>query len=161
MVKLKHYSRIFAIQAIYQSFIKDVSFLVCLEDFTGLISEDIENYSKKGSKDTVFPKIASLLFLHPEYFTEISAYAEELIIGVENNKKTFLDFLDKSDKKRSVDRIDYSVLAILLVAMYEIDYISDLDFRVSMDEAIELCKEYSDENSPKYVNAILQSFLEK
>jgi len=161
MIKLKHYSRILAIQGIYQSLIKDVPFNRGLENVFDIISEDLEIYEEERSpKDMRFSKLTELLFKHPDYMVEIQAYAEELTEGVENNKNSLLEFLDKSDKNRSVERIDYSVLAIMLVAMFEIKYVEGLDYQVSMNEAIEIAKIYSDEKSPKYINALLQSYLD-
>ena len=162
MIKLKHYSRVLAIQGIYQSLIKDISFGEGLLNVFDIISEDLEIYEEVRSPENIrFPKLTELLYKHSDCLSEIQAYAEELTEGVENNKKFFLDFLDKSDKNRNVERIDYSVLSILFIAMFEMDFVKDLDFQVSMNEAIELAKEYCDAKSPKYINAILQSYLEK
>ena len=162
MIKLKHYSRLLAIQGIYQSLIKNIPFNKGLENVFEIISEDLEIYEDvKSPKDIRFPKLNELLYMHPDYMAEIESYSEELVAGIEDKRKVLFDFLDKNDKSRSVGRIDYSVLSILLIAMFEMDYVEDLDYQVSMNEAIELAKEYCDEKSHKYINAILQSFLEK
>ena len=63
MIKLKHYSRILAIQGIYQSLIKDTPFNRGLENVLDIISEDLEIYEEERSpKDMRFPKLTDLFF---------------------------------------------------------------------------------------------------
>ena len=65
--------------------------------------------------------------------------------------------------KFEVDQLPLVNLAILLVALYEIFGASfdDIPDRVSLNEAIELAKRYSDPASKNFINGILHSVLEK
>jgi len=46
---------------------------------------------------------------------------------------------------------------ILRLAIYELNY-TDTPERVVMNEAVELCKTFSDEQSGKFVNGVLSKF---
>ncbi|MDD4705667.1 MAG: transcription antitermination factor NusB [Bacilli bacterium] len=58
----------------------------------------------------------------------------------------------------SIDRIDNIGAAILRMALYEIKY-TDTPPIVVINEAIELCKKYSDDNVRKMVNAVLDKVI--
>ncbi len=63
----------------------------------------------------------------------------------------------KNDWK--IERISKVELAILRVSITEILYIDDVPESVSINEAVELSKKYSDEGSPSFINGLLGSWL--
>lgn len=63
--------------------------------------------------------------------------------------------IEQFSKGWTVDRIAKVDLAILRLAMYEILYRSDIPAEVSINEAIELAKKYSTEDSGAFINGIL------
>ncbi len=86
---------------------------------------------------------------------KLHAFCEELIRGVEE-KRTELDaqlqqFADNWDLKRmgGVDR------NVMRVALFEMLHRPDIPPVVSINEAVELAKELSSEESGKFVNGIL------
>ncbi|MBL4931015.1 transcription antitermination factor NusB [Clostridium paridis] len=56
-----------------------------------------------------------------------------------------------------LDRISKVNLSILRIAVAEILFIEDIPNKVSINEALELTKEYSDEKSVSFVNGVLDS----
>ena len=48
-------------------------------------------------------------------------------------------------------------IAILEVAIAEINYLPEIPFDVTVNEAVDLTKKYSTEKSPSFVNGILVS----
>ena len=64
----------------------------------------------------------------------------------------------KDDWKLS--RISKMDLAILKLAIYEIKF-SDVPYKVSINEAVELAKKYGEDNSKTFVNGILASIVKK
>ena len=56
-----------------------------------------------------------------------------------------------------INRID---LAILRLSIFEIKQ-KVVPYKVAIDEAVELAKEYGSENSPKFVNGVLGTVLQK
>ena len=62
-------------------------------------------------------------------------------------------------KKWTIDRLPKVDLAILRVAVYEIKYRDDIPAGASINEAVDIAKEYSTDNSGKFVNGVLSSVL--
>jgi N utilization substance protein B len=50
---------------------------------------------------------------------------------------------------------------LLRLAMYEISYVNSVPPIVAIDEAVELAKKYSTEESGKFVNGVLASYLKR
>ncbi len=81
--------------------------------------------------------------------------------------------MDKSDTKRTeidkyilrftrdwaFDRLAKVNLAIIRVAICEMLYLSEIPHSVSINEAVELAKKYSDWKAGSFVNGILASIL--
>lgn len=86
-----------------------------------------------------------------EYFT----FAEALIRGVIEN----VDFLDeeiqKLAKNWTFDRIARVDLSILRIAIYELKFCSDIPPIVSINEAVEMGKMFSKDDSKRFINGIL------
>ena len=59
----------------------------------------------------------------------------------------------------AIDRIFKVDLAILLVALYEMMFISSIPKNVSINEALELSKTYSTEKSGSFINGVLSNFV--
>ncbi len=57
----------------------------------------------------------------------------------------------------SLDRMARVDLAIMRVAVFEILYAEDIAGTVSINEAVELAKKYSTQQSPQFINGILDS----
>ena len=63
-----------------------------------------------------------------------------------------------SDEKSKIERISKVNLAILRIAVYEMKYVDDVPDKVALNEAIEICKKYSDEKSVSFVNGVLGAY---
>jgi len=88
-------------------------------------------------------------------------YAIELVDGIVEKK----DIID-SMIKELVDNWDFSRIAkadlsLLRVAIYEIQYRLDIPPVVVIDETLEISKEFSSENSKKFLNGVLDKFISK
>ena len=59
----------------------------------------------------------------------------------------------------SIYRLAKVDLAVLRIAIYEILYREDIPVEVSINEAVETVKKYSTEDSFKFVNGVLGSFV--
>lgn len=59
----------------------------------------------------------------------------------------------------AIDRIYKIDLAILLISSYEILFMEDVPVKVSANEAVELAKTYSTDNSPAFINGIIASVI--
>lgn len=86
-------------------------------------------------------------------------FAKDLINKVVANKKHFDDEIQKRVANWEMDRIALIDKILLMMGMAEINFFPDIPPKVSINEAIEIAKEYSTSNSGKFINGILDSFL--
>jgi N utilization substance protein B len=83
------------------------------------------------------------------------AYTSEIIRGIEKNL-TFIDEkISSVSKDWAFERLAVVDRQLLRIAAYEIYFVGDVPMAVAIDEAIELAKQFSTEDSPKYINGIL------
>lgn len=88
-------------------------------------------------------------------------YIKETITGIKNNQDEILKNIEinlKEDWKLS--RISTIDLSILEIAIYEIKY-SDVPYKVSINEAVELAKKYGEDKSKNFVNGVLASIVKE
>lgn len=82
-------------------------------------------------------------------------FCKELIVGILHAK----DELDKKIAERlenwELSRLHKVDLTILRLAIYEFYYRTDIPPVVSINEAVDLAKEFSNEESGKFINGIL------
>ena len=94
--------------------------------------------------------------LSQEYqLTTEQDYASKTYFGVVNNLDKLNDVIQQHAVGFSIDRIFKVDRAILLVAIYEILFDNTIDYKVSVNEALNLAKKYSTEKSSKFINGIL------
>lgn len=77
--------------------------------------------------------------------------------GVAENLEEIDSYIIKNLKNWTIDRIEKEVLAITRLAIYEIIFDDDIPIKISINEAVELCKQYTDDKGRKFANGILSS----
>lgn len=88
-------------------------------------------------------------------------YIKEVLDGVENNSNEIDGKIEANLVKWKLNRISKINLAILRVCVYEIVYMEDIPVKVSVNEAIELAKKYSEDKAPKFINGVLGNFVKE
>ena len=86
---------------------------------------------------------------------EFFSYAVELIDGVIEKKEILDSIIRDLVTNWDFSRVAKADLAILRLSLYEIIYRLDVPPVVAIDEALELGKEFSSENSGKFLNGVL------
>lgn len=88
-------------------------------------------------------------------------YIKEIVNGVEKNKEEIVNLISKNLKKDwSIERISKVNLAILKLAIYEINYM-ELPYKVGINEAVELAKKYGDDSAKQFINGVLASIVKE
>ena len=82
-------------------------------------------------------------------------FAKKVVNAFAENKETVDDGFKGYLKGWTLDRISKVDLSIIRVAVTEILYIEELTPAISINEAVNLAKKYSDEESAAFVNGIL------
>lgn len=129
--------------------------------------------SRKKARDNAFKCVYQLEFYENNDISKILHYcyeenenSNEEILYIEHVLNGVCDKIDKIDnlilsnlKNWTLDRIARIDLAILRLAIYEIMYMQDIPEKVSVNEAVELAKEYGNSDSKSFVNGILAKIL--
>lgn len=74
--------------------------------------------------------------------------------GIVKNIKEIDSYINRAARGWSVERLSKVDLAILRLATYEIMY-SEIPDRVSVNEAVELAKEFGENKSASFINGVL------
>ena len=83
-------------------------------------------------------------------------FVNEMVYGVLDNINDIDKIANKNLKDWTIDRFSNIDKAILRMGIYELVY-TDTPEIVSINEAVELAKEYSDEKVKNMINAVLDS----
>ena len=83
------------------------------------------------------------------------AYIKSGLLGIEENKEKLDSLIESQLVKWKLNRISKVNLSNLRISTYEILFAEDVPGKVSINEAIELCKKYSDNKSVSFINGVL------
>lgn len=90
---------------------------------------------------------------------ESKAFAEQLVQGVLEHKKELDATIGKYATNWTVNRMPVVDRNILRAGLYELLWLDEVPAKVTMDEAIELAKNFGDDDASKFVNAVLDKAL--
>jgi transcription antitermination factor NusB len=82
-------------------------------------------------------------------------YVLDIVEGTNKNKESIDAAIEASSSSWALSRISKVDLAILRLAVYEINFREDIPVSVSINEAVELAKKYSGDDSGSFVNGVL------
>lgn len=88
------------------------------------------------------------------------SFIREEVLGAYNSKQNIDDKIDNHLRAWNLNRISKVDLAILRLALYEILYNTEIPVGVSVNEAVELAKKYSSDESPSFINGILIKIID-
>lgn len=103
------------------------------------------------------------LFIESEGITDKNAqnYIKTIAMGVANNEEEIESFIASNLKKDwNINRISKIDLSLLKLAIYEIQY-KKLEYKIVINEAVELAKKYGEENSANFINGVLASVVKE
>lgn len=87
--------------------------------------------------------------------------AQKILSGIIKKQKEIDQIIKDSAPEWPLEQIAYIDLAILRIAIFELEFLKTEPVKAIIDEAIELGKEYGGENSGKFVNGVLGTLLSK
>ncbi|MCX5875500.1 MAG: transcription antitermination factor NusB [Deltaproteobacteria bacterium] len=86
-------------------------------------------------------------------------YGRELVYGITDKRDALDAKIEESAVNWRVSRMSVLDRNIIRLAAYEMMFKEDVPPRVAIDEAIELAKRYCAEDSPGFINGILDAIL--
>lgn len=105
---------------------------------------------KEGAKQSLLPKYAN---------TEDYEYAVKLFRKSLEEAETYRQYIDQSLRNWESERIALMDQVILQIAVAEITSFPDIPINVSLNEYIEIAKQYSTPNSASFINGTLAGIV--
>jgi transcription antitermination protein NusB len=82
-------------------------------------------------------------------------YAETLVEGVVAHRERIDELLTEHAEGWTLDRMPFVDLAVLRLGVYELLWAADVPDAVAIDEAVQLARSLSTDDSPRFVNGVL------
>lgn len=87
-------------------------------------------------------------------------YAREIVDGVADHQEEIDELISSYAQAWAIDRMPNIDRALLRLAAWEILHNPEVPAAVAIDEAVELAKEYSTDDSGRFVNGVLGRIAE-
>ena len=98
--------------------------------------------------------LIDLYVVKDKYQTATIDFVNEIVVNTINNITEIDNSLKENMTNWTIDRTAKVDLAILRIACYEIKY-TKTEINIVINEAIEMAKKYSSEDSTKFLNGVL------
>lgn len=122
-------------------------------DMTGRINEMIDI----AEKSMLALEIAEFTTLDSQH--DVKNYAIQIADFFQKNHKEVDEIIQKYAKNWDLGRLVKMDKDILRIAIVELLYIKDAPMKVVVDEALELAKKYSTEDSAAFINGVLAKVI--
>ena len=110
------------------------------------------NYQGIEQKETILEE-----FYKQQEIEEPISYIDETFLGICSHWDEINGLIEPALANWSMKRLNAVCLAILRVATYELKFNADVPDRVAFNEAIELAKEFGEEDSGSFVHGVLST----
>jgi N utilization substance protein B len=117
-----------------------------------IFAADLRKVSPESLLDTTAELVADR-----QNQDEIFGYARDIVTGVVENHAEIDDLIETYSREWAIDRMPALDRAILRVAVWEILFNDDVPNGVAINEAVELAKEYSTDDSGSFINGLLSN----
>jgi len=89
------------------------------------------------------------------------SYAKKLLDGVQEKGDAINQLISKYAENWRLERMSVIDRNILRLAVYEVRYQNDVPISVAINEAVEIAKRYSTDDSGPFINGILDSMAKE
>jgi transcription antitermination protein NusB len=145
-MKERRAARRLALDVLYEAEIRD---LLPQEAFE---SHRSEGWVVPGAEDDPSPRHA--------LSDEALAYAEALVHGVQSHQADIDALIARYADRWAIQRMPVVDRTLLRIAMYELLWRDDIPVAVAINEAVELAKELSTDDSGRFINGLLGRIAE-
>ena len=88
-------------------------------------------------------------------------YARTLLVGIHENEKEIDQHISKYAENWRLERMSVIDRNILRLAVFELIYQNDIPASVAINEAVEIAKRYSTDDSGPFINGILDAMAKE
>ena len=117
------------------------------------LAENLENFWSQAEHSGEFPD--------RRVFRKARAYAEKIIAGVCEHETDINSLISRISDKWDISRMSAVDRNIIRVAVYEFFHCPDIPALVSINEAIEIAKDYSSAKSGNFINGLLNTIKDQ
>lgn len=107
--------------------------------------------------ENVYNKVTENEIIEDEEFIKDKKYIDFVVNGIKENVEQIDDIISRYLNAWTIDKISKVDLAILRLSTFEMMNFKDLPISISISEAVNLAREYSDPKSVGFINGILAS----
>ena len=126
--------------------------------------------SRKKSREFAFKLVFENFFHEPDVDIFLSPedivlddtdkeFVNTLIGGINEHYEEIMDIIKNNIVGYELDRIYKVDLAILVLAVFELKYLTETPQNVVINEAVELAKKYSTDKSSSFINGVLAKVI--
>ncbi len=134
-----------------------------------VIKEEVENMKQFidlfliNNEENVLERYNEIFEAKKESIYEVAdiKFIENVLDSLNENREKIDTLITENAKNWSINRMPKVDVSILRIALAEILSNQDIPTKVSINEAIEIAKVYSDDKTPKFINGILGSIVDK
>ena len=118
---------------------------------------------RSEAREIAFKTIYSKFFNSEPEELIADATSSDFVLNIVNSytehENEIKELISSHLKGYTLERVYKIDLAILIVALVEINYIKENPKEVVINEAVELAKKFSTEKSPKFINGVLADII--
>ncbi len=118
--------------------------------------------SRIQSRENAFKIIYSKLYINDAEISpieEIDDFCQTLVNAFTNNFDEIKQKVESNLKGVKLDRVYKIDLALIYEAVAEMFYVEGSEYKVVINEVVELAKKYSTDKSPKFINGFLAGLV--
>ncbi len=124
---------------------------------TGEMSEKVDEMIDIAEKALLALEIAEFTTLESQ--NEVKSYAIQIAQAYQQNHEEIDEMIKKYSTGWDFDRLVKMDKDILRIAISELLYVKEAPMKVVVDEAVELAKKYSTDDSPSFINGIIAKVI--
>jgi len=95
------------------------------------------------------------------FIEDTKVFSKKLVLGTKENLSEIDKTIKENLKNWNFERINNVDKSILRLSIYELNFLKENPASVVINEAIELAKKYSEDDSAKFINGILGAIVAK
>lgn len=118
--------------------------------------------SRIQSRENAFKLIYSKLYVGDAEISpieEIDDFCVSLVKAFTDNTELIKQKVADNLKGTTIARVYKIDLALIYLAIAEIDYVENSEYKVVINEVVDLAKKYSTDKSPKFINGFLAGLV--
>ena len=117
--------------------------------------ESLYAWHNGGNDSAMLPSILADRIKLEERQAQDVDYLREMVLGVAEHCDSLDALIGEAVKGRSLRSIAHVELNVLRMAVWELQYHLEIPYRVIINEALELARDYADEPSRGFINGVL------